>query len=219
MRIPFRPEMKSNPTRQAALNVRSNLLDAAERLFARHGLEGVSLRQISAAAGTRNNYAVQSHFGDAAGLIRAVLERRAAEMELRRAELLAQLVGAEEVTLRQLFEVIYLPILDGSKAGEPAVFAQFNLMLLTTPGGYEPLDEVYSDKPVTRRALELIVAACPHVEPAIAWRRVQFAGVAFLAAAIADYSVLETEEFYRAAIADALNTAAAALAAPAASAT
>jgi AcrR family transcriptional regulator len=211
--------MRSTSIPPPASSVKSNLLDAAERLFARHGLEGVSLRQISAAAGTRNNYAVQSHFGDAAGLIRAVLERRAAEMELRRAELMSRLVGAEEVSLRQLFEVIYLPILDGSKAGEPAVFAQFNLTLLTTPHGYEPLDEVYADKPVTRRALELIVAACSHVEPPVAWRRVQFAGVAFLTAAIAAYSVVETEEFYRAAIADALQMAAAALAAPATSRT
>jgi len=207
--------MTSASIRPASSSVRSNLLDAAERLFARHGLEGVSLRQISAAAGTRNNYAVQSHFGDAAGLIRAVIERRAAQMELRRAELLGQLVGTEDVSLRQLFEVIYLPILDGSKAGEPAVFAQFNLTLLTSPRGYEPLDEVYADKPVTRRALELIVAACSHVEPSVAWRRVQFAGVGFLAAAIAAYSVIETKEYYRAAIADALEMAAAALAAPA----
>ncbi|MEW9855640.1 TetR/AcrR family transcriptional regulator [Novosphingobium sp. M1R2S20] len=207
--------MTSASIRPASSSVRSNLLDAAERLFARHGLEGVSLRQISAAAGTRNNYAVQSHFGDAAGLIRAVIERRAAQMELRRAELLGQLVGTEDISLRQLFAVIYLPILDGSKAGEPAVFAQFNLTLLTSPRGYEPLDEVYADKPVTRRTLELIVAACSHVEPAVAWRRVQFAGVGFLAAAIAAYSVIETEEHYRAAIADALEMAAAALAAPA----
>lgn len=86
--------------------------------------------------------------------------------------------------------------------------------MLTSPRGYEPSYEAYADKSVTQRGLELIVAACSHVEPAVAWRRVQFAGVDFLAAAIAAYSVIETEEYYRAAIADALEMAAAALAAP-----
>ena len=48
---------------------------------------------------------------------------------------------------------------------------------------------------------------------------VEFAGVGFLAAAIAAHSVVETEQYYRAAIADALEMAAAALAVPAVPAT
>ena len=39
------------------------LLLAAERLFAEHGLAGVSLRQISIEAGSSNNSAIRYHFG------------------------------------------------------------------------------------------------------------------------------------------------------------
>lgn len=201
-------------TRTPSAHIRRSLLEAGERLFARHGLDGISLRQISAAAGTRNNYAVQAHFGDADGLLRAIIEQRAVQIEMRRAEFLSQLVGLEQVSIKQLFEAIYLPILDGSKPGEPAVFAQLNLLLLSTPRGWEPLDEIFADKPVTRRALEMIMAAMPHVEPAQAWRRVQYAGVAFLASAIGAYSVVDSDDFYRISIADALEMAAAALSAP-----
>ncbi|MET7474580.1 TetR/AcrR family transcriptional regulator [Streptomyces sp. NPDC005648] len=49
---------------------------AAERLFAQHGLDGVSLRQIGAAAGNANNSAVQYHFGSRDRLVEAVFDHR-----------------------------------------------------------------------------------------------------------------------------------------------
>lgn len=65
---------------------RTALLDAAERLFAVHGVETASLRDISLAAGQRNNSAVQYHFGDREGLVAAVFTRRMdAINEMRRA--------------------------------------------------------------------------------------------------------------------------------------
>ncbi|GAA1745204.1 helix-turn-helix domain-containing protein [Aeromicrobium alkaliterrae] len=51
------------------------LLDAAEELFALHGSESVSLRQISRHAGAGNVLAVQYWFSDRDGLVRAVLDR------------------------------------------------------------------------------------------------------------------------------------------------
>ena len=45
---------------------------AAERLFALHGIDGVSLRQIAAEAGSANNSAVHYHFGSKTGLIAAI---------------------------------------------------------------------------------------------------------------------------------------------------
>lgn len=65
---------------------RTALLDAAERLFALQGVETASLRDISLAAGQRNNSAVQYHFGDREGLVAAVFTRRMdAINEMRRA--------------------------------------------------------------------------------------------------------------------------------------
>jgi AcrR family transcriptional regulator len=57
-------------------DARTALVDQAERLFAERGIEAVSLRDVSAAAGQRNHSAAQYHFGDRAGLVAAVYEAR-----------------------------------------------------------------------------------------------------------------------------------------------
>ena len=49
---------------------------AAERLFALHGIDGVSLRQIAVEAGSSNNSAVHYHFTSKEGLIRAIFQHR-----------------------------------------------------------------------------------------------------------------------------------------------
>lgn len=53
---------------------RELLIQAALRLFARHGLEAVSLRQVIAEAQQSNQSAVQYYFGGKDGLITAVLD-------------------------------------------------------------------------------------------------------------------------------------------------
>lgn len=58
-----------------AERTRERLLDAAEPLYARRGVEGVSLREIRLAAGQRNSSALQYHFGNADGLLRALAQR------------------------------------------------------------------------------------------------------------------------------------------------
>lgn len=51
------------------------VMDAAERLFAESGYNGVSVRMIARAASS-NLAAISYHFGDKAGLFRAIFERR-----------------------------------------------------------------------------------------------------------------------------------------------
>lgn len=70
------------------MDTRSELLLAAERLFAVHGIDGVSLRQIAAAAGQRNVAAAHYHFGDKTKLIGAIFTNRLAHIDQRRADLL-----------------------------------------------------------------------------------------------------------------------------------
>ena len=63
---------------------RAQLLASAEELFAERGIDGVSLREINAAAGARNASALQYHFGDREGLLRAVLLKHHPGVEARR---------------------------------------------------------------------------------------------------------------------------------------
>src|SRR5438270_11775123 len=82
------------PPKNHVSDTRGIILDAAERLYAERGLDGVSLRQITEAAGQRNNAAVHYHFGGRDGLVRTLFETRWAELEERRAAMLAELDAA-----------------------------------------------------------------------------------------------------------------------------
>jgi AcrR family transcriptional regulator len=64
---------------------KERIIVAAERLFAEHGVNGVSLRQIGAAAGNHNNSAVSYHFGSKEQLVRGVFEYRLPRLRQRRA--------------------------------------------------------------------------------------------------------------------------------------
>jgi len=85
------------------------LVLTAERLFALHGLDGVSLRQICEAAGTRNNSAVQYHFGGKESLVQAILEYRIPAIAQRRRLLVAQ-VSPDD--LRSVIEAHLLPTVE-----------------------------------------------------------------------------------------------------------
>jgi AcrR family transcriptional regulator len=64
---------------------------AAEKLIADNGIENVSIRGIVEAAGQKNESALQYHFQNLNGLIKAIHASRNAEIQARRAVLLASL--------------------------------------------------------------------------------------------------------------------------------
>jgi AcrR family transcriptional regulator len=85
------------------------LLLAAERLFAEHGLAGVSLRQISIEAGSSNNSAIRYHFGSRDDLLRAIFAYRLNDLMQRRALLRAR---AHPDDLRAQLEAHILPLIE-----------------------------------------------------------------------------------------------------------
>jgi AcrR family transcriptional regulator len=71
----------------------SRLLDVAERLFAEHGIESVSIRQIVRASGQGNLSAAHYHFGSREILTRRLLERRMEVVDAMRHERLDRLLA------------------------------------------------------------------------------------------------------------------------------
>jgi AcrR family transcriptional regulator len=98
---------------------RERLIATAEQLFADRGIGGVSLREINAAAGQRNSTALQYHFGDREGLVRAVLAKHSPEVESRRHALLDEYEAAEPATdpLRPLAGALVRP--SATKLSDP----------------------------------------------------------------------------------------------------
>lgn len=194
--------------------VSDKLIDAGERLFARYGVAGVSLRQISAEAGTRNNYAVQYHFEDLEGLLRAILEKRALELERPRGLLLSHFTAQGAVGVRQLIECFHRPILELRDDEGSAVYARFLVSLLSTPSGLALLDDVFNARPVARHLLELVVIANEGVPAPITWRRMQFAGIGTLTYCETAFNFRISDDLFEAALADALDMATAAISVP-----
>lgn len=87
---------------------RRKLVSTAERLFARHGIDGVSLRDITAAAKV-NSAAIYYHFGTKHDLIAAIVEERAAETANYRARWLADLSTAEHIDVHDIAEAMVRP--------------------------------------------------------------------------------------------------------------
>ena len=92
-----------------ALSTRAQIVLVAERLFADRGLEGVSLRQIGAEAGSGNHSAVQYHFGSKDELVEAVFAQRLPYLMERRRILVARHRPRD---LRSWVECYVLPILE-----------------------------------------------------------------------------------------------------------
>lgn len=92
-----------------APSTKERIVLTAERLFAQHGLDGVSLRQIAAAAGSGNNSVVSYHFGSQEQLVDAVLEYRLPRLHARRSLLIDErrpddLRGWVEIQVRAVLE-------------------------------------------------------------------------------------------------------------------
>jgi AcrR family transcriptional regulator len=125
------------------LDTRTRILLAAERLFAEHGIDGASLREINRAAGQSNTGAVQYYFGDRKGLVRAVIARHRHDDEIRRNLLLDEYERAGEPGLRPLAAALVVPLaakLDDPEGGRRylQISAEYYL--------HEPTEEVMAHR-------------------------------------------------------------------------
>jgi AcrR family transcriptional regulator len=89
---------------------KARLIVAAERLFAERGIDAVSLREINRASGARNAIAVQYHFEDRAGVVRAILDKHAPDVEARRHAMLDQYEAEGTADVRLLAAALVRPL-------------------------------------------------------------------------------------------------------------
>ncbi len=104
-----------------ASDTKLRILNAAEKLFAQHGLAATSLRAITAEAGV-NLASVNYHFRSKEELIRAMYRRRLAPINQRRLEMLDQAereAAPKPAPLEKILDALLDPLLEakGSDAG------------------------------------------------------------------------------------------------------
>jgi AcrR family transcriptional regulator len=163
-----RPRSDSERTRE-------RLLDAAEKLFAAHGVHAISLRTVNAAAGARNVSAAHYHFGSKDNLIRALVARRMQAIAHERLAALAAVdAGARTAApdLRAVVEAMVLPffrLLGGDRSS-----VTFLARVSAEPGVV--LDELAPPEfwAMVQRLAGLLHRALPHLPELAVLIRVRF---------------------------------------------
>ena len=160
----------------AQVDTKKNILDAAEKLFSRHGFPSTSLRMLTKEAGV-NLAAVNYHFGSKEELIKAVIERRLLPLNrLRTEKLLSVKKRAEEEKrlpgAREVLLAFIEPTFAFRKSGEGAQ----NFITLIGRTFSEPestVREIFLDliRPVFKLLHDLLCEALPQVgRDTIYWR-------------------------------------------------
>ena len=93
-----------------SLVTQNALMLAAEKLIAEKGIQNVTKRAITLAAGQKNESVLQYHFQNLEGLIDEILKVRSIQTQEKRSELLAQLLcDTSKPTLRDICKLMVLP--------------------------------------------------------------------------------------------------------------
>ncbi|MEQ8745401.1 TetR family transcriptional regulator [Pyruvatibacter sp.] len=115
-------------------NTKTKLIRAAERLFAENGLGAVSVRDITRAAGARNESALHYHFGSKEALIRAVFADRIRAIDDQR---LAIIASHDEIGTRgdvtSLMQAAIAPMLDACAEEGGRLYATFLMQIAADP--------------------------------------------------------------------------------------
>ena len=91
---------------------RQRLLEAAERLFADRGIDGVSLAVLTGGAGLGNTGAVHHYFGGREELLEAIVEQHRTDLDARREELMDEAEELGDTSLALLVRILIEPMVD-----------------------------------------------------------------------------------------------------------
>ena len=126
---------------------RMRLMQAAERLIAERGIDGVSVRDITAAAHT-NSASIHYHFQSKEGLVHALMEDRAARIRERRQAYLRRLDG-HRPTVREVAEAMVNPTFEfvsGGQGEADTAYVGFLAALLEEPSMVPAVERCFSDQ-------------------------------------------------------------------------
>jgi AcrR family transcriptional regulator len=105
---------RSRPvTRATSEETKNQIKAAAQMLFARRGVDGVTVQEIVNAAAQRNNAALHYHFGSKEELIRQMVVDGAAVLDRRRREMLDELKArGGPRNIRDIMLVLMMPVIE-----------------------------------------------------------------------------------------------------------
>jgi AcrR family transcriptional regulator len=158
-----------------AAATRNMVFVAAERLFALHGFQGVSVRDITAEAGV-NLASINYHFGTKDALLFDIFNRRTTELNRLRARMLheANSTHAGKPPVRAILHALIAPpVLWMDPKGERLISVQF-LIRARSEGTDQMREVLRSDVSHLRRFSDALLVACPNLAPEDVYWRLHF---------------------------------------------
>jgi AcrR family transcriptional regulator len=163
------------PTEEAQAATKAAVFNAAERLFAVHGFQNVSVRDITAEAGV-NLASVNYHFGSKDALLFEIFRRRAVELNRERARMLHEAAGRHggKPPLRDILAALFAPPLRWAHPqSERRVSFQF-LIRARSEGTAEIRDVLQHDVSHLERFANALIAARPDLSRETVYWRLHF---------------------------------------------
>jgi len=154
---------------------RNRILLTAERLFAEHGYNGVSLRAIMAEAEV-NTAAIHYYFRNKEGLLRAIFELRVAPMNAERIERLDAIDAATPAggkpDIGAVLRAFIEPAVRRSREASGQAFNRISALCSVDPSASVRQVVFDSYDTVARRFTALLRRACPHLtDEEFYWRQ------------------------------------------------
>jgi AcrR family transcriptional regulator len=162
-----------DPEAQAA--TKALVFAAAERLFAVHGFQKVSVRDITAEAGV-NLASVNYHFGSKDALLFEIFRRRTAELNRTRARMLHEATDAHHgrPPLRAILEALIAPPVRWmDPKADRRIAAQF-IIRCRSEGTEAMREALRKDVSHLRRFADALLAARPDLPPEEVYWRLHF---------------------------------------------
>jgi AcrR family transcriptional regulator len=167
------PGGAENEESQAA--TKAQVFAAAERLFALHGFQNVSVRDITAEAGV-NLASVNYHFGSKDALLFEIFRRRTAELNRERARMLHEANDRHggDPPVRDILEALFAPPLRWTDpAHDRRVSAQF-IIRARSEGTAEIREVLQNDVSHLARFADALKKALPQMPPETVYWRLHF---------------------------------------------
>lgn len=197
---------------------RQKLLDTAERLFGEHGVDAISVRQITLAAGQSNNSAVAHHFGSKEDLLLAIFKHRSVEVDRAEKRRLAALDESGDDSVRGLLGALLLPLSEDLEPVGEAIFAKFLARLHTLPPELHPINRYPNIMPTAIAIEERLRVKLPFLPSGIFNTRYRLVTGMFYSGVVERSHLMHRSEYFglegKVMINDLLNICAVALEAP-----
>ena len=169
------PQIDTAESEEAQAATKAAVFNAAERLFALHGFQNVSVRDITADAGV-NLASVNYHFGSKDALLFEIFRRRTSELNRERARMLHEAAARHDgkPPVRDILEAYFAPPLRwGSPDHDRRISVQF-IIRARSEGTAEMREVLRNDVSHLERFANALMAARPELPKEDLYWRLHF---------------------------------------------